>query len=190
VLGGALGAMLFSCSPADWRPVGYTEESFGDGGMKKGPRTVTNIVGNMNIVMPRLHYLYSEARVREPALEGTVHMLMDVDWKGHITYVSVFKTTLNDEIFEDVLEATLIDHSFTKWRRGKKRTEIIYPLEFRAEHATNAPRSRSRKAFEQERQAASLEDEQRKIDEADKAERAQRESEEQLWQKMLEEQNE
>lgn len=133
------------------------EVSLPDGGMKKGPRSVENVIRNMEMIVPRLRYLYAEMQVGKPELAGTVQMLLDVDWKGNVTYVSVWKSTMNDLTFEDLMEATLINHRFDVWREGKQKTEIIYPIEFRKEHATAAPRSRSRKKWERERERKAAE---------------------------------
>jgi hypothetical protein len=133
------------------REAAREEVALPDGGMKKGPRSVQNVVTNMETIVPRLRYLYAEMRVGKPELEGTIHMMLDVDWKGNVTYVSVWKSTMKNLTFEDLLEATLSNHRFDVWREGKEKTEIIYPIEFRKKHAESAPRSRSRRKWERER---------------------------------------
>jgi hypothetical protein len=130
----------------------YPEEHFGVEGTKKGPRSIENIQATMNLIMPRIYYLYAQSQAGMSLREGNVLMWLVIDKTGRITYVSVFETTLNDELFEDVLEATLADINFGKWKKGSEKTEVIYPLEFRKEQSLAAPKSRARKAWDNKRQ--------------------------------------
>jgi hypothetical protein len=130
----------------------YPEEHFGAEGMKKGPRTLENIQANINRIMPRIYYLYAQSRPGLNLEEGAVLMWLIVDSNGKMTYVNVFKATLNDEIFSDLLEATLSEFTFDKWTKGREKTEIIYPMEFRRDNALNAPRSRARREWDRQRQ--------------------------------------
>jgi len=131
----------------------YPEEHFNVEGLKKGPRSLENIQETMNLIMPRLYYLYAQSQAGMSLREGIILMWLVVDRKGMVTYVGVHESTVNDEIFEDVLEATLADVKFSKWKKGKEKTEIIYPLEFRKENSLAAPKSRARKVWDRKKQA-------------------------------------
>jgi hypothetical protein len=128
----------------------YPEEKFGDGGMKKGPRTIENIESNVNLILPRIYYLYSQSYSGQHGNEGIVQAWFEVNADGKIRYASIFKTTLKDEVFEDLIEATLIETTFDKWKQGNHKTEIIYPLSFTKADAAAAPRSRERRKWEEQ----------------------------------------
>jgi hypothetical protein len=129
----------------------YPEVPFGNGGMLRGSRTLENVQANIRRIMPRIYYLYAQSNAGLKLREGDVHMWIVIDRGGKAAYVNVFKTTLNDEVFEDLLEATFSDFRFDEWKKGREKTEIIYPLEFRKQDALDAPRSRARQAWDKER---------------------------------------
>jgi hypothetical protein len=127
----------------------FPEEKFGDGGMKKGPRSLENIENNVNLILPRIYYLYSQSFSGQHGNEGIVKVWFEVNADGKIRYVSIFKTTLKDEVFEDLIEATMIETTFDRWKKGNHKTEAIYPLSFTKADAAAAPRSRERRKWEE-----------------------------------------
>lgn len=143
-------SVLLACASSR-PPGGYPEVAFGEGGMVKGPRSVENVQANMERFLPRLYYLYAEARGPDTSLHGTVFLRMEVDRKGQFTYVGVHSSTLQNEEFEDLLVAGLLEGAFDEWTEGRDNTDIIYPIAFTAEVAESAPKSRRRRVFEEKR---------------------------------------
>lgn len=130
----------------------YPEVSLGDGGMKKGPRSVENIRENVARLLPRLMYLYAEALGPDSTLRGTVLFRIEVDTKGKPGYVGVHQSTLKHEDLEDLMLAALVESRFDIWDAGKGLTEVIFAVEFTPEAALAAPKSRARRQFEQQQQ--------------------------------------
>ncbi len=132
-------------------PGGYPDVTFGEGGIVRGPRSVENVKANMERFLPRLYYLFAEARGPDTSLHGTVYLRMEVDRKGQFAYVGVHSSTMNNEQFEDLLAAGLLEGSFDEWTEGRDNTDIIYPISFTADVAESAPKSRRRRVFEEKR---------------------------------------
>jgi hypothetical protein len=147
-------AISLSCA-LEGGPGRFAEEPFGNNGMKKGPRTLENIHANMNLIKPRLYYLYSQQLPRKPELAGTILLYMDVESNGAISNVSVHQSSMNDPLFEDLLEGVLSETKFDVWKKGKEKTVIMYPVEFKKENADAAPRSHARKNWEKEQKEKS-----------------------------------
>ncbi|MBD3240781.1 MAG: hypothetical protein GF331_09370 [Chitinivibrionales bacterium] len=142
--------MLLGCASSK-PPGGYPEVAFGEGGLVKGPRTVANVKVNMERFLPRLYYLYAEARGPDTSLHGTVFLRMEVNQEGQFAYVGVHSSTMRNEEFEDLLVAGLLEGSFDEWADSRDNTDIIYPIPFTPEHADSAPKSRRRRVFEEKR---------------------------------------
>jgi len=143
-------ALLVACAGRA-STAGYEEVRFGNGGLVKGPRTVENVKKNIERMLPRFYYLYAEARGPDSSMEGTVHVRMEIDAKGRPGYVGVHATTLDREGFEDLLIAAIAQSTFDEWTEGRGITEIIYPIHFTSEQASEAPKSRERRVWEERR---------------------------------------
>jgi len=128
---------------------GYAEVTFENGGMVRGPRTVENVKANMQRIMPRIYYLYSEALGPDSSLEGTVHLRMEIDAKGRPGFLGIHASTLNNEELEDLILAAIMESTFDQCKEGRGFTEIIYPVVLNKAAAAAAPKSRSRRVFEQ-----------------------------------------
>jgi hypothetical protein len=129
----------------------HKEITFGNGGLVKGPRTVENVKENMERMLPRLYYLFAEARGPDSSMEGTVHVRMEIDGNGRAGYVGIHATTLDREGFEDLLVAAIAESRFDEWTQGRGVTEIVYPIYFTDARADEAPKSRDRRIWEQRR---------------------------------------
>jgi hypothetical protein len=110
---------------------------------------VENVKANMGRIIPRIYYLYSEALGPDSSLEGTVHLRIEIDAKGRHGYVGVHATTLHNEELEDLILAAIMESTFDECKEGRGITEIIYPVVLNKAAAAAAPKSRSRRVFEQ-----------------------------------------
>jgi len=128
----------------------YDEVKFDSTGMKKGPRSVENVKANIERLLPRILYLYSEALGPDSTLAGTVLIRMEVDRKGKPGYVDVHESTIQSEELLDLILAALVESMFDEWKDGREKTEILYPIELTPDKAAVAPKSRARRVFEEQ----------------------------------------
>ncbi len=118
--------------------------------MKRGPRSVENVKANIAKLLPRIYYLYSEALGPDSTLAGTVTIRMEVDRKGKPGFVDVHQSTLDNEELHDLILAALVESMFDEWKDGREITEIIFPIVLTPDKASDAPKSRARRVFEEQ----------------------------------------
>ena len=142
----ALFVMGLSCAGR----AGSREEVFFDStAMKKGPRSVENIRNNIELILPRIYYLYSEALGPDSTLAGVLTIRMEVDRRGKPGFVDVHESTLDNETLHNLILAGLVESRFDQWKNGRGLTEILFPLVLTPDKASDAPKSRARRVFEE-----------------------------------------
>lgn len=123
-------------------------EGLPKGAEVNGPRPVENIVKHMNQLAPRFNFLVKKYRKIDPELAGMIELIIDVDKNGTAFFVDIGKNTIKNPEFEDELLHAVSNHKFEKIKKGRKKTEVIYPLYF--ENETGADQESTKETEESE----------------------------------------
>ncbi len=121
---------LISCGGKSGTASRAMTKKLPNGGMVDGPRSIENVEKNFALLMPRLAYFYASSQKENPAMQGMIELLCNVDAKGTVTYVNMGKSTVKDPVCIEEILTALSNHQFDAWDEGKGETVIVYPILF------------------------------------------------------------
>ncbi len=98
----------------------------------QGARSEKNVIHNMWPVICKAREMYHERLKDQPGLKGTLELKLTVEFNGEIGPTTIFRSTLEDPVFEDRFLRLISFMDFDPYGPRNSETEIILPIRFKS----------------------------------------------------------